>query len=214
MPAWIPNDGRGPLDGPWPVDLGPPNRFGLHGIAANIHEWCADWHSREYYAQSPTSNPRGPASGVRRASRGGSWRHAVTISRSSARSKLGAFVPLHRLRVQGRQVSLETARLIAERVRTAGGRALIVGGWVRDQLLGRPNKDVDIEVFGLPAERVKALLDEIRPCEHRRREFYGLQGRRSRCVPAAHRIEDRPRAQSVRGYGRPEPHNYRSGAAS
>ena len=78
LPAWIPNDGRGPLDGPWPVDLGPPNRFGLHGIGANIHEGCADWHSREYYAQSPASNPRGPASGVRRASRGGSWRHAVT----------------------------------------------------------------------------------------------------------------------------------------
>ena len=88
LPAWIPNDGRGPLDGPWPVDLGPPNRFGLHGIAANNHEWCADRHSREYYAQSPANNPRGPASGVRRASRGGSWRHAVTISRSSARSKL------------------------------------------------------------------------------------------------------------------------------
>jgi formylglycine-generating enzyme required for sulfatase activity len=88
LPAWLPNDGRGPLDGPWPVDLGPPNRFGLHGIAANIHEWCADWHSRQYYAQSPANNPRGPASGVRRASRGGSWRHAVTISRSSARSKL------------------------------------------------------------------------------------------------------------------------------
>src|SRR4029453_15877847 len=34
-------------------------------------------------------------------------------------------------------------------------------GWVRDQLLGRPNKDVDIEVFGLPAERLKALLDEV-----------------------------------------------------
>ena len=56
-------------------------------------------------------------------------------------------------------MSLETARLIAERVRTAGGRALIVGGWVRDRLLGRPDKDVDIEVFGLPAERLQALLD-------------------------------------------------------
>jgi tRNA nucleotidyltransferase (CCA-adding enzyme) len=60
-------------------------------------------------------------------------------------------------------VSLETARLIAERVRHAGGRALIVGGWVRDQLRQRPNKDVDIEVFGVPAERLKALLEEIGP---------------------------------------------------
>ena len=88
LPTWIPNDGRGPLEGPWPVDLGPPNAYGLYGIAANVHEWCADWHSREYYAQSPSRNPTGPASGLRRASRGGSWRHALTISRSSARSKL------------------------------------------------------------------------------------------------------------------------------
>jgi tRNA nucleotidyltransferase (CCA-adding enzyme) len=60
-------------------------------------------------------------------------------------------------------VSLDTARLIAERVRAAGGRALIVGGWVRDQLLNRPNKDVDIEVYGVPAERLKRVLEGIGP---------------------------------------------------
>jgi formylglycine-generating enzyme required for sulfatase activity len=88
IPGWIPNAGRGPLDGPWPVTLGDPNGFGVMGIAANVHEWCADWHDSGYYAQSPASNPAGPGSGKRRASRGGSWRHAVTISRSAARSKL------------------------------------------------------------------------------------------------------------------------------
>jgi formylglycine-generating enzyme required for sulfatase activity len=88
IPAWIPAGGRGPLAAPWPVTLGDPNPFGLMGIAANVHEWCADWHDRDYYGRSPSSNPRGPESGVRRASRGGSWRHAVTISRCAARSKL------------------------------------------------------------------------------------------------------------------------------
>ena len=88
VPPWIPNGGRGPLPGPWPVDLGPPNRFGVFGIAANVHEWCADWHARDYYARSPAQNPAGPPAGQRRASRGGSWRHALTISRSAARSKL------------------------------------------------------------------------------------------------------------------------------
>jgi formylglycine-generating enzyme required for sulfatase activity len=88
IPAWIPQGGRGPLRGPWPVALGEPNAFGLYGIAANVHEWCADWHDRGYYAASPASNPRGPDSGVRRASRGGSWRHAMTISRCAARSKI------------------------------------------------------------------------------------------------------------------------------
>ncbi len=88
IPSWIPDAGRGPLPGPWPVTLGEPNAFGLYGIAANVHEWCADWHDRGYYAVSPRENPRGPESGVRRASRGGSWRHAVTISRCAARSKI------------------------------------------------------------------------------------------------------------------------------
>ncbi|MCA1651328.1 MAG: formylglycine-generating enzyme family protein [Acidobacteria bacterium] len=78
----------GPLPGPWPVSRGAPNHFGIHGIAANIHEWCADWHAHEYYAQSPTVNPLGPPAGSRKVSRGGSWRHSVTISRTAARSKL------------------------------------------------------------------------------------------------------------------------------
>jgi tRNA nucleotidyltransferase (CCA-adding enzyme) len=57
--------------------------------------------------------------------------------------------------------SEETARGIATRVRAAGGRALVVGGWVRDRLLGRPSKDVDIEVYGVPAERLRELLQEF-----------------------------------------------------
>ena len=88
IPSWIPNGGRGPLEGPWVVSLGEPNDFGLYGIGANIHEWCADWHARTYYDESPSRNPPGAATGVRRSSRGGSWRHAVTLSRNAARSKL------------------------------------------------------------------------------------------------------------------------------
>lgn len=88
IPPWIPERGHGPLAGPWPVAFGPPNAFGVFGIAANVHEWCADWHAADYYAESPAHNPRGPATGRRRSSRGGSWRHAVTISRSAARSKI------------------------------------------------------------------------------------------------------------------------------
>ncbi len=51
---------------------------------------------------------------------------------------------------------------IAVAVREAGGRALIVGGWVRDRLLQLPEPDkpnVDLEVFGLPGDRLRALLE-------------------------------------------------------
>jgi sulfatase modifying factor 1 len=88
IPGWIPNGGRGPLAAPWPVTLGEPNAFGLYGIAANIHEWCADWYAAGYYASAPERDPAGPPNGIRRASRGGSWRHAVTISTCSTRSRL------------------------------------------------------------------------------------------------------------------------------
>jgi tRNA nucleotidyltransferase (CCA-adding enzyme) len=55
----------------------------------------------------------------------------------------------------------ERARAIAERVRDAGGRALVVGGWVRDRLLGRDSKDIDIEVFGVPAGQLRRLLESL-----------------------------------------------------
>jgi formylglycine-generating enzyme required for sulfatase activity len=88
IPTWIPQGGRGPLDGPWPVTLGEANDFGLFGIAANIHEWCTDWYAADFYPSSPERNPTGPTRGVRRASRGGAWRHAITISRCAARSRI------------------------------------------------------------------------------------------------------------------------------
>jgi tRNA nucleotidyltransferase (CCA-adding enzyme) len=54
---------------------------------------------------------------------------------------------------------LDRARDIAAAVRAEGGRALIVGGWVRDRLLGRDSKDIDIEVFALPSGRLRGLLE-------------------------------------------------------
>ena len=54
---------------------------------------------------------------------------------------------------------IDRARQIAHAARQAGGRALIVGGWVRDRLMGRDSKDIDIEIYGLPADRVRLLLE-------------------------------------------------------
>lgn len=59
------------LDGPERVGRGAPNAFGIYDLCENVHEWCSDWYST-----------------TRRASRGGSWRHHVKISRCAARSSL------------------------------------------------------------------------------------------------------------------------------
>jgi tRNA nucleotidyltransferase (CCA-adding enzyme) len=50
------------------------------------------------------------------------------------------------------------AAKIARAVRERGGRALVVGGWVRDRLLGLDSKDLDMEVFGIAADHLPALL--------------------------------------------------------
>jgi tRNA nucleotidyltransferase (CCA-adding enzyme) len=57
----------------------------------------------------------------------------------------------------------DPALRIVRAVAAAGGRALIVGGWVRDRIMGRPSKDIDIEVYGLPAERLRPLLARFGP---------------------------------------------------
>jgi len=55
----------------------------------------------------------------------------------------------------------DLATAIARGVRESGGRALLVGGVVRDGLLGRASKDVDLEVFGIPADQLRPLLERF-----------------------------------------------------
>jgi len=47
---------------------------------------------------------------------------------------------------------------LAEGVRAAGGRLFVVGGAVRDHLLGHPAKDLDLEVHGLDPTTLAGLL--------------------------------------------------------
>jgi formylglycine-generating enzyme required for sulfatase activity len=102
--------------GPEPVGRGEPNGFGLYNMCENVHEWCSDWYSPGYYAVSPDRNPRGPESGERRASRGGSWRHHIKMSRCAARSSIPPEFQYadYGFRVAGDPGKLEVRSQIAE----------------------------------------------------------------------------------------------------
>jgi len=87
-PESLPNYAERWKTGPEPVRRSSPNEFGFYDICANVHEWCSDWYQSDYYASSPELNPRGPDTGQRRASRGGSWRHHIKVTRCAARSSI------------------------------------------------------------------------------------------------------------------------------
>ena len=56
---------------------------------------------------------------------------------------------------------IEAAELIAQKAAELGGTVYYVGGCVRDSILGRDSKDIDIEIHGLTEEQTAALLDGI-----------------------------------------------------
>jgi formylglycine-generating enzyme required for sulfatase activity len=73
---------------PQVVGLLEPNAYGLYNVGDNVHEWCLDWYDHDFYQNSPYRNPVNLTSSSRRASRGGSWRHHIKVSRCAARSSL------------------------------------------------------------------------------------------------------------------------------
>src|SRR5215510_1892193 len=55
----------------------------------------------------------------------------------------------------------EKVLTLAHAIRDLGGRALLVGGCVRDELMGLLAKDWDLEVYGLAPERLREQLDHL-----------------------------------------------------
>ncbi|HHP7236336.1 MAG TPA: formylglycine-generating enzyme family protein [Desulfobacterales bacterium] len=63
-----------------------PNAWGLHDMHGNVHEWCRDWFDRNYYSQSPSTDPPGPSSGLAKSLRGGDWGSEDWYCRCASRS--------------------------------------------------------------------------------------------------------------------------------
>ena len=93
---------------------------------------------------------------------------------------------------QDRALALEIAR----RVKDAGGRAMLVGGAVRDGLLGRENKDIDLEIYGLTPQALREVLAGLGHVLEKGASFgvFGLEHseldiampRKERCVGGKH----------------------------
>jgi len=56
-----------------PVAQRHPNSWGLYEMDGDVWEWVQDWYDRNYYGQSPATDPQGPSLGLSRVLRGGSW---------------------------------------------------------------------------------------------------------------------------------------------
>ncbi len=70
-----------------PVRGKTPNAFGLYDLHGNVHEWCFDFYAPDYGAegQQVLIDPRGPAEGISRVARGGSWTSNATECRAASR---------------------------------------------------------------------------------------------------------------------------------
>jgi serine/threonine-protein kinase len=61
------------------------NGFGLYDVLGNVQEWVNDWYDLNYYQNSPSQDPTGPASGQFRVLRGGDWLDSPRRVRVSSR---------------------------------------------------------------------------------------------------------------------------------
>src|SRR5215212_134997 len=55
----------------------------------------------------------------------------------------------------------EKIKDLAKAINSAGGRAMLVGGCVRDELMGIEPKDWDLEVYGVEPDKLKQILESF-----------------------------------------------------
>ncbi len=67
------NTGKDGFLGTAPVDAFEPNGYGLYNVVGNVWEWCSDWWSSDFHATASRHNPKGPAQGTAKVTKGGSY---------------------------------------------------------------------------------------------------------------------------------------------
>jgi formylglycine-generating enzyme required for sulfatase activity len=81
--AWFGGDFQ--TGGHHPVGSKEPNPWGLYDVHGNVWEWVQDRFDPNYYARSPSLDPKGPDTGSKRVVRGGSWHVTATSWRTAFR---------------------------------------------------------------------------------------------------------------------------------
>jgi formylglycine-generating enzyme required for sulfatase activity len=61
--------------------------YGVMDMAGNVGEWVSDWYDSAYYADSPYSNPTGPAETAYKILRGGSFYNNWSLIRTAYRNE-------------------------------------------------------------------------------------------------------------------------------